>query len=198
MQTTTPTTLYYRQDSSDKVYQAAIEPSRDGYHVTFAYGRRGATLQTGSKTTKPVTLEEAEKIHAKLIASKVSKGYTPAEDGTPYAQTERQGRDSGIRCNDRSDLLKLCAAPAHDEAGERAVTGLTHPRVVRGELTKTAKGFAAVHTEGARIQGGHGRPGGRRRQEPRRRLQRRQGGKGDSRRRQELVVGRQQGQVPGV
>jgi bifunctional non-homologous end joining protein LigD len=92
-----PTTLYYREGGSDKVYQADIEPAGDGFHVTFAYGRRGATLQTGTKTPKPVSRAEAEAIAAKLIVSKLAKGYTPAEDGTPYHATDNEGRDSGIR-----------------------------------------------------------------------------------------------------
>ncbi len=91
------TTLYYRQGSSDKVYQAAIEPKGDGYLVTFAYGRRGQTLTTGTKTQAPVSLEKAQSIHTKLVASKLAKGYTPAEDGTPYASTGDEGRDTGIR-----------------------------------------------------------------------------------------------------
>ena len=49
-------TLYYREGSSDKVYQAAIEPAGDGFVVNFAYGRRGATLTTGTKTSSPVDL----------------------------------------------------------------------------------------------------------------------------------------------
>jgi bifunctional non-homologous end joining protein LigD len=92
-----PTTLYYREGNSDKIYQADIEPAGDRFHVTFAYGRRGATLQTGSKTTKPVSRQEAEAIAAKLIASKLAKGYSPAEDGTPYHATGNEGRDSGVR-----------------------------------------------------------------------------------------------------
>ena len=35
------TTLYFKEGSSDKIYQAAIEQQEAGYLVTFAYGRRG-------------------------------------------------------------------------------------------------------------------------------------------------------------
>jgi len=55
-------TLYYREGSSDKVYQAAITPKDGGFAVEFAYGRRGATLQTGTKTQAPVPYEQAKKI----------------------------------------------------------------------------------------------------------------------------------------
>lgn len=91
-------TLYYREGGSDKVYQVAVVETTGGYHVQFAYGRRGATLQCGKKTTSPVNQVEAEKIATKLVSSKLAKGYTPAVDGTPYPSTQDAGRDSGIRC----------------------------------------------------------------------------------------------------
>ena len=47
-------TLYFRSGPSDKVYQASICPKDAGYLVHFAYGRRGSTLSTGSKTPAPV------------------------------------------------------------------------------------------------------------------------------------------------
>ena len=92
------TTLYYREGSSDKVYQAAIEPKDGGYVVTFAYGRRGATLTTGTKTQIPVDQDTAKWLYDKLIAEKTSKGYTPGEDGTPYRQTGRELQATGIHC----------------------------------------------------------------------------------------------------
>jgi bifunctional non-homologous end joining protein LigD len=89
-------TLYFRQGSSDKVYQAALEPSGPGYLVSFAYGRRGSTLQTGTKTAQPVGYDEAKKIFDKLISEKTAKGYTPGEDGTPYQHTDQQQRSTGV------------------------------------------------------------------------------------------------------
>jgi hypothetical protein len=61
-------TLYFRQGSSDKIYQAGIVPKDGGYVVNFAYGRRGATLATGTKTQAPVAHDEAKRIYDKLIA----------------------------------------------------------------------------------------------------------------------------------
>jgi bifunctional non-homologous end joining protein LigD len=43
-------TLYYREGSSDKVYQCSIEASGELFVVNFAYGRRGTTLQNGTKS----------------------------------------------------------------------------------------------------------------------------------------------------
>ena len=87
-------TLYYRQGSSDKIYQTAIEQAGGGYVVTFAYGRRGSTLNTGTKTQTPIDYATAKSIYEKLIQEKTAKGYTPGESGTPYQQSEKQ--TSGI------------------------------------------------------------------------------------------------------
>jgi len=91
------TTLYYRNGGSDKVYHASIVGNpNDGWIVNIAYGRRGATLTTGCKTSTPVTYEQALKIFDKLIAEKQAKGYTPGEDGTPYQHTAKAGQASGL------------------------------------------------------------------------------------------------------
>lgn len=118
MTTTIPTlqsaSLHFREGNSDKVYHAAIEPKGEGYLVTFAYGRRGNTLNTGSKTAHPVSIHEATRVFDKLIASKLAKGYqySSASVGQekPYRQTGDEGRDSGIRCQllnavDESELI---------------------------------------------------------------------------------------------
>jgi bifunctional non-homologous end joining protein LigD len=86
--------LYYREGSSDKVYQAAIEPAGSQFVVNFAYGRRGATLTTGTKTSSPVDYSAAKKIYAKLVSEKKAKGYTEGENGTPYQHADK--RPSGI------------------------------------------------------------------------------------------------------
>jgi bifunctional non-homologous end joining protein LigD len=87
-------TLYYREGASDKVYQAAIEPAGDRFVVNYAYGRRGSTLTTGTKTSAPVEYDTAQKVFAKLVSEKKSKGYTEGGDGTPYQHADKQ--PSGI------------------------------------------------------------------------------------------------------
>jgi bifunctional non-homologous end joining protein LigD len=87
-------TLYYREGSSDKVYQARIEPVGKLFAVQFAYGRRGSTMTTGTKTSTPVDYDTAKKIFTKLVNEKKAKGYTEGEDGTPYQHTDKQ--PSGI------------------------------------------------------------------------------------------------------
>ena len=86
--------LYYREGSSDKVYQAAIEPVGNQFVVNFAYGRRGSTLTTGAKTSTPVDYDAAQQIYTKLVREKKAKGYTEGEHGTPYQHTDKQ--PSGI------------------------------------------------------------------------------------------------------
>jgi bifunctional non-homologous end joining protein LigD len=114
--------LHFREGNSDKVYHAAIEPSGEGYLVTFAYGRRGTTLNTGTKTNHPVSLAEATKVFDKLIASKLAKGYqysaASAGQDQPYRQTGDEGRDSGIRCQllnavEESELSRLLTNTTH-------------------------------------------------------------------------------------
>ena len=89
-------TLYYKEGSSDKVYKASVEPSGNGFVVNFAFGRRGSTLQTGTKTTAPVDYSVAKKVFDRLVQEKTAKGYTPGEDGTPYQQTAKEGRATGV------------------------------------------------------------------------------------------------------
>jgi len=111
------TTLYFREGSSDKVYQASIEQQNDGYVVTYAFGRRGTTLQTGSKTNVPVRYEEAKRIFDRLVHEKTAKGYTPGEDGTPYEHTDKNNRVAGLTCQllnpiDESEATSLINDPA--------------------------------------------------------------------------------------
>ena len=121
----TPTTafqsasLYFREGNSDKEYRAAIEPNGDGFVVNFGYGRRGGTLNTGTKTMVPVSLNEAIKVFEKLIASKVAKGYRPiANTNAPYPLTGSEGLDSGVRCQllnaiEETEVSRLLADSRH-------------------------------------------------------------------------------------
>ena len=72
--------LYFRQGKSDKVYEVDLcEVGANQFVVNFRYGRRGATLREGTKTTSPVSLQDAERIFAELVDSKTSKGYQEGE-----------------------------------------------------------------------------------------------------------------------
>lgn len=91
-------TLYLRQGASDKVYHVSLEPDGNPglFVVRFAFGRRGATLQTGTKTTHPADYRTALGIYHTLVLQKTNRGYTPGEDGTPYAHTDHAGRATGV------------------------------------------------------------------------------------------------------
>ena len=92
-------TLFYKQEKSDKVYKVSLEESEDKYLVNFAYGRRGATLKTGTKTQSTVEYEKAKKIYDKLVLSKSAKGYVPDEDATPTAyMVDTEQRKTGVHC----------------------------------------------------------------------------------------------------
>ena len=69
--------LWYYEGASDKTYEAEIVPVSDGFQVNFAYGRRGGTMNTGTKTSKPVPYVQAKKIFDTLVHAKLAKGYEP-------------------------------------------------------------------------------------------------------------------------
>ena len=89
--------LAFKEGSSDKVYHAELKAEGDGYVVNFAYGRRGNTLATGSKTKAPIELEKAKVVYDKLVKSKVDKGYKPEGDSDLGIQVITDKTDTGIR-----------------------------------------------------------------------------------------------------
>lgn len=130
------TTLYYREGNSDKVYRVELAQEKGGWVVRFAYGRRGSTLTTGTKTPQPVPLEEAEKIFDKLVKSKTAKGYTPGGEGTPYTAPDTAERSTGIvpqllnPVDDPHPFVvddAYCAQPKHD--GRRMLLRKRGPHV---------------------------------------------------------------------
>lgn len=89
-------TLYFCQGNSDKVYQVRLEPQGSGFVVNFAFGRRGSTLQAGTKTNKPLDYQSALKIYDKLVREKMAKGYTPGQDSAPYQGSDLEEKATGI------------------------------------------------------------------------------------------------------
>jgi len=90
-------TLYFKQGASDKIYKASLEQQGSNFLVNFAYGRRGSTLKTGTKTQTAVPYEKAKKIYDKLVDGKKQKGYIPNEDNANYIH-DREQRNTGIYC----------------------------------------------------------------------------------------------------
>ena len=91
------TSLYYAEGRSDKEYHAEIAEVAGGNVVNFRYGRRGAALTVGTKTSTPVDFAEAKKIYDKLVKEKTSKGYTPDVSGVPYQGTDNAGLKTDCR-----------------------------------------------------------------------------------------------------
>jgi bifunctional non-homologous end joining protein LigD len=110
--------LFYREGSSDKVYLASLEEKSGGWVVNFSFGRRGSTLQSGTKTSSPVPFDKAKGIYDKIVGEKMAKGYTQAEGGKPYVSSENAGRVSGLL----PQLLNM----VDDEELARLINNTTH------------------------------------------------------------------------
>ncbi|MGE8556708.1 MAG: WGR domain-containing protein [Chryseobacterium jejuense] len=68
--------LFFHEGKSDKVYEIDLcEINPDAFIVNFRYGRRGATLKEGTKTSEFVSKEKAENIFDQLEKEKRNKGY---------------------------------------------------------------------------------------------------------------------------
>ena len=81
------TKLYFKEGNSDKVYEVDLaDVGADLYVVNFRYGRRGAVLKEGSKTTTPVPLTQAESLFDGLEMEKRKKGYL-TDTGLPDVPT---------------------------------------------------------------------------------------------------------------
>jgi predicted DNA-binding WGR domain protein len=68
--------LHFQNDSSDKVYNLQLKACGEGRAIVeFQWGKRGTTLNAGTKTKAPVPLDEAEEIYAAVLREKLGKGY---------------------------------------------------------------------------------------------------------------------------
>ena len=110
------TSLYYREGSSDKEYHVRLEAKDNGYVVNIAYGRRGSTLSTGTKTHSPVSYDAALVIFDRLVREKRAKGYTEGASGTPYQHTEQADQVSGLmpqllNAIDEAEAARLVSDP---------------------------------------------------------------------------------------
>ena len=69
------TSLRFKKDKSDKIYEVDLLETAGDYLVNFRYGRFGANLREGCKTKSPVDLSQATKVADSLLVSKINKGY---------------------------------------------------------------------------------------------------------------------------
>jgi hypothetical protein len=70
--------LFFKEGTSDKEYHVQVvrvSANNLDCHVRFQYGRRGKTLIEGSKTSEPVSIDEARRLFNEVVNSKIVKGY---------------------------------------------------------------------------------------------------------------------------
>jgi bifunctional non-homologous end joining protein LigD len=79
--------LYYKEGSSDKEYHIQLVEVQGGNLVNFQYGRRGGTLNSGTKTLVPVSIVAAEQVYNKLLKEKTGKGYATGEVKASFSET---------------------------------------------------------------------------------------------------------------
>ena len=99
--------LSYQEGASDKVYNAELVEQSTGFVVNFAYGRRGNSLVTGTKTNFTVTYEVAKKTFDKLVKSKTAKGYKEKGANLNTINIVTDKEDSGIRPQLLNDISEI-------------------------------------------------------------------------------------------
>ena len=166
------TSLYFSEGSSDKEYHAEIVAVAGGNVVNFRYGRRGASLTVGTKTSAPVDFAQAKKIYDKLVKEKTSKGYTPDVSGAAYQGTANAGLKTDFTPQllnpiTEDEAMRLIAddrwAAQEKMDGERraahadanSVTGMNRkglsvplPQAIAEELQSISANIGAIRVDG--------------------------------------------------
>jgi len=99
---------------SNKEYNIFLEESGGLYVVNFTYGPRGNPRSSGTKTSSPVSLAEAEKEFEKLMRSKMTGGYVAQTGANISAPVANVGADLAGRATGLYPLLLSEITP--DEA----------------------------------------------------------------------------------
>ena len=111
--------LFFQEGSSDKVYNAQIVKDGDAYTVSCQWGRRGSSLQEGSKAVR-VPLAQAQKKFDSLVREKTGKGYQEiTSDVVPAAVAPPEGQGSGSKVTGKRARVGIKAqlAEAIDDEG---------------------------------------------------------------------------------
>lgn len=103
MKLVSQTKLHFREGNSDKVYEVDLCETGGKFLVNFRYGRRGAELKEGTKTTSPVDLAQAEKIFQKLVDEKKRKGYHVAGE---TIETEEKPKTAVVKTENADERNK--------------------------------------------------------------------------------------------
>ena len=111
--------LFFQEGSSDKVYHAQIVKDGDAYTVKCQWGRRGSSLQEGSKAVR-VPLAQAQKKFDSLVREKTGKGYqeiTTTVQPAAVAPPEGEGSGSKVTGKRARVGVKAQLAEAIDDEG---------------------------------------------------------------------------------
>jgi cellulose synthase operon protein C len=115
--------LWFKAGGSDKVYEILIvdtqaSKSAARFLINFRYGRRGGSLREGSKTSTPVTRENADKLFDSILVAKANEGYRRVDGpadldpnlGAEFALNHevRQRRDQDGRTEELLRRLDAC------------------------------------------------------------------------------------------
>ena len=107
--------LYYREGTSNKVYEIHLTQEEEGYRVTGYNGRRGTKLVAQPKTPRPVPYRTARYIFDNLEASKLNHRRTPyrvASRETPAGANEKTdaAETTGRQAENRKEEQQRYAA----------------------------------------------------------------------------------------
>ncbi|WP_407521329.1 hypothetical protein [Methylobacterium oryzisoli] len=92
--------LWFKSGTSDKIYEVDLVEN-DGlagearFLVNIRYGRRGATLREGTKTTSPAPREAADRIFDSVVVAKVNEGYRRAGEPDALPEGDADGPAGG-------------------------------------------------------------------------------------------------------
>lgn len=116
--------LACREGSKDAVYHMQIVQREGGYTVDFQYGRRGGTLQSGTKTKTPVTIEVAQKAFDKVVREKMtdSPAYRPiAGQGNVAVQSQAMSQVSAEMAQRQTGLVAQLLERVYEDALDNLV-----------------------------------------------------------------------------
>jgi bifunctional non-homologous end joining protein LigD len=101
--------LFFQEGTSDKVYHAQIVEDGGAYTVHCQWGRRGASLQQGSKAVR-VPLAKAQQKFDSLVREKTNKGYQAITvDVQPAAVAPPEGQGSGSKVTGKRAKVGISA-----------------------------------------------------------------------------------------
>jgi predicted DNA-binding WGR domain protein len=109
--------LWCHDGKHDKVYEIDLcEVGTDKHVVNFRYGRRGANLKDGTKTTLALPLDEARKVLNALIAEKQKGGYQKTAhyvaSAAPAADSPSINFSALKNTQSKTDYVLSCLADA--------------------------------------------------------------------------------------